>query len=91
VHNSVTQGLLLRPRVPHTRQNSSDESSARSDSPEPEVDKLIVCKIENEFGYPEEYLDKCLRRGVKNDATTCYHLLLKEDKHEFIRLLTEEK
>ena len=49
---------------------------------------LIVCKIENELGYPEEFIVQCLRQKVKNDATTCYYLLLKEDKHEVVDLLS---
>ena len=55
--------------------------------PKVEVDMLIVCKIENEFGYPEHYVEDCLRTHVKNDATTCYYLLKKEDKNELISLL----
>jgi len=50
---------------------------------------LIVCKIENEFGYPEEYIVNCLQKAIKNDATTCYYLLVKEDKHEIVNLLAE--
>ena len=50
---------------------------------------LIVCKIENEFGYPEEYIVNCLEKKQKNDATTCYYLLIKEDKHEIVNLLAE--
>lgn len=50
---------------------------------------LIVCKIENEFGYPEQYITSCLKKGIKNDATTCYYLFLKEDKHEIVNLLSE--
>jgi hypothetical protein len=52
-----------------------------------DIDMLIVCKIENEFGYPEQYLVRCLRSHMKNDATTCYWLLKKEDKNELINLL----
>ena len=48
---------------------------------------LIVCKIENEFGYPESFIFDCLKRGIKNDATTCYYLLKKEDKDEIVNLL----
>lgn len=48
---------------------------------------LVVCKIENEFGYPENYILSCLRNNVKNDATTCYWLLQKDDKNELIELL----
>jgi hypothetical protein len=69
---------------------TSDEGSISNYSDkEITIDKLIVCKIENEFGYPEHYLDKCLRKGTKNDATTCYHLLVQEDKHEVIDLLAD--
>jgi len=50
---------------------------------------LVVCKIENEFGYPEQFIVKCLDTHCKNDATTCYYLLLKEDKHELIDLLAD--
>lgn len=52
-----------------------------------DLDMLIVCKIENEFGYPEQYIEECLRTHQKNDATTCYYLLKKQDKHELINLL----
>jgi hypothetical protein len=52
-----------------------------------EIDMLIVCKIENEFGYPESFIFDCLKRGIKNDATTCYYLLKKEDKDEIVNLL----
>lgn len=48
---------------------------------------LIVCKIENEFGYPEQFIVDCLRKNLKNDATTCYYLLVNEDKDEVIHLL----
>ena len=52
-----------------------------------EIDMLIVCKIENEFGYPERFITECLRKNIKNDATTCYFLLKKEDKDEIVNLL----
>ncbi len=52
-----------------------------------EIDMLIVCKIENEFGYPEKFIVECLRKKIKNDATTCYYLLKKEDKDEIVNLL----
>ena len=62
----------------------------RSESDDEEhIDNIIVCKIENEFGYPEEYLLNCLKTGVKNDATTCYYLFCKEDKHELVNLLAD--
>ena len=48
---------------------------------------LIVYKIENEFGYPERFITECLRKNIKNDATTCYFLLKKEDKDEIVNLL----
>lgn len=48
---------------------------------------LVVCKIENELGYPEEFVVDSLKTQTKNDATTCYYLLLKEDKHECVNLL----
>jgi len=68
----------------------SEESDADSAGSQPEkIDMLIVCKIENEFGYPEEYIVSCLQKSIKNDATTCYYLLLKEDKHEIVNLLAE--
>jgi len=54
---------------------------------EEKIDNIIVCKIENEFGYPEEYLLECLKNNRKNDATTCYHLFCKEDKHEIVNLI----
>jgi len=52
-----------------------------------DIDMLIVCKIENEFNYPEQYIVDCLQQRIKNDATTCYYLLKKEDKDEIINLL----
>ena len=52
-----------------------------------EIDMLIVCKIENEFGYPERFIVDCLKRRIKNDATTCYYLFKKEDKDEIVNLL----
>ena len=52
-----------------------------------EVDMLVVCKIENEFGYPEHFVEESVRGHVKNDASTCYYLLKKEDKNELISLL----
>ena len=67
-----------------------EEQAASSDDDQQEaVDMLIVCKIENEFGYPEQYITSCLKKGIKNDATTCYYLFLKEDKHEIVNLLSE--
>lgn len=48
---------------------------------------LIVCKIENEFGYPEQFIVVSLQRNLKNDATTCYHLFREEDKDELVNLL----
>ena len=56
---------------------------------EEKIDNLIVCKIENEFGYPEPYVLDCLVNNRKNDATTCYYLFCKEDKHEIVNLLSE--
>ena len=61
-------------------------SMAMSDDDE-KIDHIIVCKIENEFGYPEEFLLDCLKHDRKNDATTCYYLFCKEDKHEIVNLL----
>ena len=52
-----------------------------------EIDMLIVCKIENEFVYPERFIVDCLKRRIKNDATTCYYLFKKEDKDEIVNLL----
>lgn len=52
-----------------------------------EIDMLLVCKIENEFGYPEKFIVESLKSNTKNDATTCYYLFRKEDKHEIINLL----
>lgn len=52
-----------------------------------DIDMLIVCKIENEFGYPERFLVDCLKKRIKNDATTCYYLFCKEDKDEIVNLL----
>jgi hypothetical protein len=52
-----------------------------------EFDMLLVCKIENEFGYPEKFIVDSLRSKAKNDATTCYYLFRTEDKHEIINLL----
>ena len=69
--------------------NNSDSGSDVSVEQKERVDMLIVCKIENEFGYPEEYILQCLKKAIKNDATTCYYLLLKEDKHEILNLLAE--
>ncbi len=63
-----------------------EESHNLSDEEE-KIDNIIVCKIENEFGYPEEYLLDCLNNDRKNDATTCYYLFCKEDKHEIVNLL----
>ena len=63
----------------HHSQDLSDEEEM--------IDNIIVCKIENEFGYPEEYLLECLKNDRKNDATTCYYLFCKEDKHELVNLL----
>lgn len=54
---------------------------------EQDIDMLIVCKIENEFGYPEKFLADCLKKRIKNDATTCYYLFKKEDKDEIVNLL----
>lgn len=71
------------------RKNNSESSSDVSVEQKERVDMLIVCKIENEFGYPEEYILQCLKKAIKNDATTCYYLLLKEDKHEILNLLAE--
>ena len=48
---------------------------------------LVVCKIENEFGYPESFVEESVRTHQKNDASTCYYLLKKEDKNELISLL----
>ena len=45
---------------------------------------LIVCKIENEFGYSQNFIVDSLRRNIKNDATTCYYLLIEEDKDEIV-------
>ena len=56
---------------------------------EEKIDSLVICKIENEFGYPEEYLLECLMKNVLNDATTCYYLFCKEDKHEIVNLLSD--
>jgi hypothetical protein len=72
---------------PRVESEESDSNSAGSTKEV--IDMLIVCKIENEFGYPEEYIVKCLQKSIKNDATTCYYLLLKEDKHEIVNLLAE--
>ena len=52
-----------------------------------DIDMLVVCKIENEFGYPERFIVDCLKRKIKNDATTCYYLFKKEDKDEIVSLL----
>ena len=57
---------------------------------EEKIDNFIVCKIENEFGYPEEYLLDSLRKNIKNDATTCYYLFCKEDKDEVVNLLGQK-
>ena len=73
-----------------TRDIESESERASSDEDGGEaIDMLIVCKIENEFGYPEQYITSCLKKGIKNDATTCYYLFLKEDKHEIVNLLAE--
>lgn len=52
-----------------------------------DIDMLIVCKIENEFGYPEKFITDSLRQNLKNDATTCYYLFRQEDKDEIVNLL----
>ena len=52
------------------RKNNSESSSDVSVEQKERVDMLIVCKIENEFGYPEEYILQCLKKAIKNDATT---------------------
>ena len=67
----------------------ANETSYEPSDDEEQIDNLIVCKIENEFGYPEQYLLDCLKNDRKNDATTCYYLFCKEDKHEIVNLLTE--
>jgi len=38
----------------------SEESDCSKGAEKETIDMLIVCKIENEFGYPEEYIVKCL-------------------------------
>jgi hypothetical protein len=48
---------------------------------------LVVCKIENEFGYPEQFIVDSLKSNLKNDATTCYYLFRMEDKDEIVNLL----
>ena len=73
------------PTGPIMEQLATEECS----EDEEQIDNLIVCKIENEFGYPEEFLLECLYNDRKNDATTCYYLLCKEDKHEVVNLLGE--
>lgn len=92
------EGKVVGPYQNHKRTKSkglspprvSEESDASSTEEQKEhIDMLIVCKIENEFGYPEEYIVNCLHKCIKNDATTCYYLLLKEDKHEIVNLLAE--
>ena len=65
----------------------SRETNISEDGEEEKIDNLIICKIENEFGYPEQYIMNCLQTGTKNDATTCYYLFRKEDKHEIVNLL----
>lgn len=67
---------------------SIDFSAEISDGEE-QIDNLVVCKIENEFGYPEEYIIECLKNNRRNDATTCYYLFCKEDKHEVVNLLDD--
>ena len=42
------------------KSNGEGESSGGEFSEEEDIDRLIVCKIENEFGYPEQYLLSCL-------------------------------
>jgi hypothetical protein len=74
-------------KEPHHEHDENNLSSTGSQTEQ--IDMLIVCKIENEFGYPEEYIVNCLEKCIKNDATTCYYLLLKEDKHEIVNLLAE--
>lgn len=71
-----------------SKEEEANEASSEEESEEA-IDMLIVCKIENEFGYPEQYITSCLKKGIKNDATTCYYLFLKEDKHEIVNLLSE--
>ena len=39
------------------RQNNDEIT----DDDEDQIDNIIVCKIENEFGYPEDYLLDCLK------------------------------
>lgn len=51
------------------------------------IDMLIVCKIENEFGYSQQFVVDSLKRNLKNDATTCYYLFMEEDKDELVDLL----
>ena len=46
--------------------NNSDSGSDVSVEQKERVDMLIVCKIENEFGYPEEYILQCLKKAIKN-------------------------
>ena len=65
----------------------NQQMSVELSDDEEKIDNIIVCKIENEFGYPEEYLLECLKKNRKNDATTCYHLFCKEDKHEIVNLI----
>ena len=48
---------------------------------------LVVCKIENEFGYPEQFIVDSLKSNLKNYATTCYYLFRMEDKDEIVNLL----
>jgi hypothetical protein len=71
---------------PHPGCSGMGQSRRKSLS-QNEVDMLIVCKIENEFGYPERFIYDCLRKRIKNDATTCYYLFKKEDKDEIVNLL----
>jgi len=63
------------------------QSSRELSDDEEKIDNIIVCKIENEFGYPEAFLLDCLQHDRKNDATTCYYLFCKEDKHELVNIL----
>ena len=85
--NIASEGELAS--VQEVTESECQASASEDGEASREIDMLVVCKIENEFGYPEQYITKCLKKDIKNDATTCYYLFLKEDKHEIVNLLSE--
>ena len=43
-----------------------------------EFDMLLVCKIENEFGYPEKFIVDSLRSKAKNITATTFDRLIEQ-------------